>query len=78
MNLNQQLTALEKFLLGLQALILRCEVLSLHPLTLLDHGQLLLLLRLLPPKISLVLKIDFVHRVFVRAVKLIDRNSLGQ
>ena len=77
-SLNQQLTALEKFLLGLQALILRCEVLLLHPLTLLDHGQLLLLLQPLPPKILPVLKIDFAHREFARAEKLIDRNSLGQ
>ena len=76
--MNQQLTALEKFLPDLQVLIPRYEVILPHPLMLLDHGQLLLLLRLLPLKILPVLKIDFAHRVFVRAVRLICRNSLGQ
>ena len=78
MSLNQQLTALEKFLPDLQGLIPRYEVILPHPLMLLDHVRLLLLLRPLPPKISPVLKIDFAHREFARAEKLIDRNSLGQ
>ena len=76
MNLNQLVTALVRFLPAMPVLTLLVVKLMLHPLVLLDPGQLLWLLLLPQLRIWLARRINSERHEFAHVGQLVDKSFL--